>query len=125
MATILLVDDEQPFLDVLTKRLLRRSIGVLAVSTGREALEALRENPAIDVVVLDVKMPVMDGIDTLKAIKREFPLMKVLVLTAYPTVKSPEEWIDLGAFTCLMKPQDIEGLLAAIESAREVRGAQY
>jgi len=82
MATILLVDDEQPFLDVLTKRLLRRSIGVLAVSTGREALEALRENPAIDVVVLDVKMPVMDGIDTLKAIKREFPLMKVLVLTA-------------------------------------------
>jgi len=119
MPTILLVDDEHPFRHVLAKRLLRRGIGVAAVAGGHEALEALRTTPDIDVVVLDVKMPNMDGIDTLKAIKREFPLMKVVVLTTYPTVKSPEEWIDLGAFTCLMKPQDIEGLLAAIESARE------
>ncbi|MCA1962279.1 MAG: response regulator [Desulfomonile sp.] len=119
MSTILLVDDERPFLDVLTKRLLRRGIDVLAVSGGREALEALQRSQEIDVVVLDVKMPVMDGIDTLKAIKRDYPLMKVVVLTAYPTVKSPEEWVDLGAFECLMKPQDIDGLLDVIDRARE------
>jgi len=118
MAKILLVDDEQPFLDVLTKRLLRRGFDVVAVPSGRQALDELRTNPNVDVVVLDVKMPVMDGIDTLTQIRREFPLIKVVILTAFPTMRSPEEWTDLGAFTCLMKPQDIEGLLNVVESAR-------
>jgi DNA-binding NtrC family response regulator len=119
MAKILLVDDEQPFLDVLTKRLMRRGFDVVAVPGGEEALQELRTNPNVDLVVLDVKMPVMDGIDTLKAIKREFPLIKVMVLTAFPTIRSPDEWKDLGACTCLMKPQDLDGLLTAIERARD------
>lgn len=119
MPTILLVDDEHSFLDVLSRRLTRRGFEVIAVAGGREALDELRTNPDVDVVVLDVKMPVMDGIDTLKAIKREHPLKKVVVLTAFPTVQSSEEWTAMGAAACLMKPQDIDGLLDAIEGAQD------
>jgi DNA-binding NtrC family response regulator len=117
---ILLVDDEQAFLDVLTKRLARRNIDVGSATGGREALEMLAADPAIDLVILDVKMPVMDGIETLGEIKRAYPLLPVIILTAHPTVKSSPEWKSLGAVDCLMKPHEMEQLLSAIETARQL-----
>lgn len=117
---VLLVDDEQAFLDVLTKRLARRKMDVGIATGGREALEVLASDPSIDLVILDVKMPVMDGIETLTEIKRAYPLLPVIVLTAHPTVKSSPEWKSLGAFDCLMKPHEMEQLLSAIETARQL-----
>lgn len=115
---VLLVDDEEAFLNVLTKRLARRNINVGVAMGGREALEALAEDSLVDLVILDVKMPVMDGIETLAEIKRAYPLLPVIILTAYPTVKTSTEWKNLGAFDCLMKPHDMDQLLTAIENAR-------
>lgn len=121
-ARVLLVDDEEAFLNVLTKRLARRKIDVRIATGGREALDALAGDVAIELVILDVKMPVMDGIETLAEIKQAHPLLPVIILTAYPTVKTSTEWTSLGAFDCLMKPHDMEQLLAAIENARPHAG---
>ncbi len=71
---VLLVDDEAPFVDTMTKRLTKRKLTVFKSYSGEEALETLKENSQIDLVILDVKMPGMDGIETLKEIRKEFPL---------------------------------------------------
>ena len=73
-AFVMLVDDEVPFVETMTKRLSKRQLTVIAAYSGREALEKLEKN-AVDVVILDVKMPGMDGIETLKEIKGAHPLV--------------------------------------------------
>ena len=70
---VLLVDDEIGFVEAITRRLVKRDLNVISAFSGPEALESLSNNKNLDVVVLDVKMPGMDGIDTLKEIKKEFP----------------------------------------------------
>ena len=79
-ATVLAVDDERDFLKFLVRRLAARNLDMASAESGMEALEYLAENP-VDVVVLDMKMPGMDGLQTLKEIRKRFPLVEVIMLT--------------------------------------------
>ena len=115
---VLLVDDEVPFVETMTKRLSKRELMVLPAYSGREALEKLEKN-GVDVVILDVKMPGMDGIETLREIKRVHPLVEVIMLTGHATVETAVEGMRLGAFDYLMKPCEIEELLAKVNEAKE------
>jgi DNA-binding NtrC family response regulator len=118
IAKVLLVDDEVPFVEALSKRLDKRGIKVIPAFSGSEALEKLAGDSSIDSVVLDVKMPGMDGIDTLKAIKASYPLVEVVMLTGHATVESAIEGMKLGALDYLMKPCDMDVLLAKIRDAK-------
>jgi DNA-binding NtrC family response regulator len=113
----MLVDDEVPFVETMLKRLEKRHLEVKTAYSGREALESLAEYQNTDVVILDVKMPGMDGIETLKKMKASYPLTEVVMLTAHATVESAIEGMKLGAFDYLMKPCDMEQLMSKIEEA--------
>ena len=115
---VLLVDDEVPFVETMSKRLTKRQLMVLSAYSGREALEKLEKN-AVDVVILDVKMPAMDGIETLREIKKSHPLVEVIMLTGHATIETAVEGMRLGAFDYLMKPCEIEELLAKVGEAKE------
>jgi DNA-binding NtrC family response regulator len=117
LAKILLVDDEVPFVETMTKRLTRREIEVIPAYSGDEALKKLKEHTDVEVVVLDVKMPGMDGIETLREIKRQFPLVEVIMLTGHATVESAIEGLKMGAFDYLMKPSEIETLVSKVTEA--------
>lgn len=116
---LLLVDDEKAFLDTITKRLEKRQVNVSAVYSGEDALTFLKEKEKIEVVVLDVKMPGMDGIQTLKEIKQAFPLVEVIMLTGHATVETAIMGMKIGAFDYLMKPCDIDQLLEKVAEAAE------
>ena len=119
---VMLVDDEVPFVETMTKRLAKRDLKVTAAFSGQEALEALDKHADVDVVILDVKMPGMDGIETLKEIRSRFPLVEVIMLTAHATVESAIEGMKFGAFDYLMKPCDMRQLLGKVdEAARKKR----
>jgi DNA-binding NtrC family response regulator len=114
---ILLVDDEAPFVETMTKRLTKRDLNVITAFSGEEALERLNNHRNTDVVILDVKMPGMDGIETLSKIRNKFPLTEVIMLTGHATVESAIEGMKLGAFDYLMKPCEIEQLMAKVQEA--------
>jgi DNA-binding NtrC family response regulator len=114
---VLLVDDEAPFVETMTKRLVKRELRVITAFSGKAALETLDNNRNVDVVILDVKMPGMDGIETLREIKKAHPLIEVIMLTAYATVESAIEGMKLGARDYLMKPCDMDVLLAKVQDA--------
>jgi DNA-binding NtrC family response regulator len=114
---VLLVDDEAPFVETMTKRLTKRSLEVLTALSGEEALDVLKKDDRIDVVILDVKMPGMDGIETLKAIRGDFPLVEVIMLTGHATVETSIDGMRLGAFDYLMKPCDMEVLMEKVNTA--------
>ena len=116
-AVVLLVDDEVPFVEALTKRLSKRDLTVMSAFSGNEALEVLAKEAKIDVVILDVKMPGMDGIDTLKEIKKEYPLVEVIMLTGHATVESAIDGMKMGAFDYLMKPINIDALVNILHKA--------
>jgi DNA-binding NtrC family response regulator len=117
--SILIVDDEQQFVETLVKRLSKRGVRVNAAYSGTEALEVLADSTAakVDVVVLDVKMPGMDGIETLAALKERHPLIEVVMLTGHATVESAIEGMKRGAFDYLMKPCDLDLLMEKINQA--------
>jgi len=122
IAKLLLVDDEEAFVETMTKRLTKRDFEVLVAFNGNEALNRLQESSSIEVVILDVKMPGMDGIETLREIKRRHPLVEVVMLTGHATVETAIEGMKLGAFDYLMKPCDMEQLVAkATEAAAKKR----
>ncbi len=117
MIKLLLVDDEKAFLDTITKRLEKRDLKVSAVYSGQDALDELGKNKKIEVVLLDVKMPGMDGIQTLIEIKKNFPLVEVIMLTGHATVESAIDGMKIGAFDYLMKPCDIDVLVNKVTDA--------
>jgi DNA-binding NtrC family response regulator len=117
VANVLLVDDEIPFVETMTKRLKKRDLEVMSAHNGPDALKALEDHPGIEVVILDVKMPGMDGIDTLKEIKKSFPLTEVIMLTGHATVESAIDGMKLGAFDYLMKPCDNDQLMEKVKEA--------
>ncbi len=117
IATIMLVDDEVPFVEAMTKRLTRRDLSVEQAFSGKEALNKLTAGSQAEVVILDVKMPGMDGIETLQAIKGKVPLVEVIMLTGHATVESAIEGMRLGAFDYLMKPCDMDHLIAKVKEA--------
>jgi len=112
---ILLVDDEAPFVETMTKRLSKRDLNIITAFSGEEAIEKLDRHRNTDVVILDVKMPGMNGIETLEKIRSQFPLMEVVMLTGHATVESAIEGMKLGAFDYLMKPCEIEQLIAKVQ----------
>ncbi|MFA5903657.1 MAG: response regulator [Desulfobacula sp.] len=114
---LLLVDDEKAFLDTITKRLEIRDIDVSAVYSGKEALAEIEKNKTVEVIVLDVKMPEMDGIQTLVELKRKAPLVEVIMLTGHATVETAIDGMKLGAFDYLMKPCDIDALIGKVKGA--------
>ncbi|MDM8526486.1 response regulator [Desulfococcaceae bacterium HSG8] len=113
---VLFVDDETDFLDTLMKRMKKRGVNVSGVKSGEESLDALARNPA-DVIVLDVRMPGMDGIQTLREIKKADPLVEVIMLTGHASLEVAKEGMELGAFDYLMKPVDIDELLYKLQDA--------
>jgi DNA-binding response OmpR family regulator len=113
---VLVVDDEEDFLKALVTRLELRGMDVRGVTSGDEALETLAER-SFDVVVLDIKMPGMDGIDVLRAIRREHTGTAVLVLTGHASQELSEEGRSLGAFDYLIKPVKLEKILERIAAA--------
>jgi len=115
---VMLVDDEVPFVDTMTKRLSKRNLEIVTAYSGHEALEKLSADSSVDVVILDVKMPGMDGIDTLREIKKAHPIVEVIMLTGHATVETGIEGMKLGAFDYLMKPCDIEQLMAKVKEAK-------
>lgn len=121
LAKVLLVDDEVPFVDTMVKRLSKRDFEIFTAYSGQEALEQLAAHHSLDVVVLDVKMPGMDGIATLKEIKARFPLVEVIMLTAHATVESAIDGMKLGAFDYLMKPAEIEELVDKVKRAEKIK----
>ena len=112
----LLVDDEEEFLKTLVKRLSKRNIKAEGVGNGEEALMILDRNP-MDVVVLDVRMPGMDGIEVLRVIKKNYPLIEVVMLTGHASMEVAIEGMEIGAFDYLMKPVDIDELVYKLQDA--------
>jgi DNA-binding NtrC family response regulator len=115
---VLIVDDEIDFLETIVKRLKRRKVDATGIDSGAKALELL-EKEHFDVVILDVRMPGMDGIETLKEMKRKRPLMEVIMLTGHASVESGVQGMQYGAFDYVMKPADIDDLLQKIQEAYE------
>jgi DNA-binding NtrC family response regulator len=116
---VLLVDDETPFLEITEKRLAARNVETLTATTGEECLEKLAAHETLDVVVLDMKMPGMDGIDVLKNIKKDYPLIEVIMLTGHGTMETAIKAMKKGAFDFLVKPFNIDELLFNIETATQ------
>jgi DNA-binding NtrC family response regulator len=117
---IMLVDDEERFLTTTRKLLAKKGIDTVIAAGGKEALDLLkREN--IHVVILDVKMPGMDGDEVLKKIKTRFPLVEVIMLTGHATVESAVEGLKSGATDYLMKPIGIDELIQKATEAFEKR----
>ncbi len=116
--TVLLVDDEADFLETLLKRLNKRQIAAFGAGSGETALDWLGRNQA-DLVVLDVKMPGMDGIQTLREIKRRHPAIEVLMLTGHADMDAAMEGMEEGAFDYLMKPIRLDTLIYRLQDAHE------
>ena len=114
---IMLVDDEAPFVETMAKRLAKRNIEIITAFSGEEGLEKLQMNQNLDVIVLDVKMPGKDGLETLKEIKTVSPLIEVIMLTGHATVESGIRGMKLGAYDFLMKPCEIEELVSKVADA--------
>jgi len=117
IANVLLVDDEKAFVETMAKRLAKRDLNVAKAFGGKEALECLAKNDDIEVVILDVKMPGMDGNETLKEIKKLYPLVEVIMLTGHATVDSAIEGMKQGALDYLMKPCEMEQLMAKVDES--------
>lgn len=117
IAKVLLVDDEKPFVDTMIKRLNKREIEMVPAYDGQEALAQLEKDSHIEVVILDIKMPVMDGMEALQRIKSKHPLVEVIMLTGHATVETGIEGMKMGAFDYLMKPCDTDELVAKVQEA--------
>jgi DNA-binding NtrC family response regulator len=115
---VLLIDDEEAFVSALEKRLTTRNLRVLSAHDGQQGLSKLADEPDVDVVLLDVKMPGIDGISTLREIKKNHPIVEVIMLTGHATVDSAIEGMKLGAYDFLMKPCEIDELLAKVDEAK-------
>jgi DNA-binding NtrC family response regulator len=113
---IMLVDDEERFLQTTKKMLAKKGYDAITVTSGEECLKKL-ENELVHVVILDVKMPGMDGVETLKHIKQKFPMIEVIMLTGHATAESAVEGLKLGATDYLTKPTNFEDLITKAEEA--------
>ena len=120
---VLFVDDEIDFLETLMKRMKKRGVDVAGVGSGEQALYYLNKQP-VDVIVLDVRMPGIGGINTLKEIKKMDPLMEVIMLTGHASIEAAIEGMQSGAFDYLMKPADFDELFYKLQDAVKRRTIQ-
>ncbi|WP_457551779.1 response regulator [Desulfobacula sp.] len=117
---VLLADDEKEFIDTLSQRLELRDFAVTTVYSGESAI-AMAEKIDFDVIILDVLMPEITGIDALKEIKIHPPLTPVILLTGEATVENAIQGMKLGAFDFLMKPADTDRLVEKINQANTLK----
>lgn len=115
---VLLVDDEREFVQTLSERLLMRDMGSAVAYDGESALELIREDEP-EVMILDLRMPGIDGIEVLKRVKESQPDIEVIILTGHGSEADREICMDLGAFAYLHKPVDIDALSETIKKANE------
>lgn len=115
---ILLVDDEAGFVDVMAKRLEKRGFEVAAAYSGNEAVQVMRRAD-FDIVVLDLKMEGMDGLEVLRIFKVMAPELPVIILTGHGCLSSAEEGLKMGAADYISKPYDFEKLVEKIRSIAE------
>jgi len=115
---ILLVDDETDFVETLTKRFRIRKIQVASASNGPDALKLL-EGQEFDVAILDVRMPGMDGMELLRAIRARHPLTEVIMLTGHASLETGMQGMNLGAYDYVLKPADFDELLDKVRRAAE------
>jgi DNA-binding response OmpR family regulator len=116
---VLIVDDEEELVSALVERLALRGVQAVGVMTGDAALERLAGEP-YDVVLLDVKMPGLGGLELLQRIKSERPTLQVVLLTGHSSEQDAERGTELGAFDYLMKPVKIDDLMRVLQAAAEV-----
>jgi DNA-binding NtrC family response regulator len=122
-ARVLIVDDEKDFVEMFALRLQGQGEKVSTAHSGKEALKVL-ENTLIDVVILDIRMPGMDGIDTLKQIKQFHPIIEVIMLTGHGSTQTAVEGMKLGAFDYMIKPADFDDIKLKIKNARKRKDEQ-
>jgi DNA-binding NtrC family response regulator len=115
---VLLVDDEQGYLEVLQKRMTRRGLGVTTAVSGPDAVQLARRQ-TFDVAVVDLKMEDMDGIEVLKVLKMMDPGLAVIILTGHGSEQAAREGMALGAFDYLTKPCELNDLLERIYASQE------
>jgi DNA-binding NtrC family response regulator len=113
----LLVDDEEEFVTAIVERLRKRGFTVECALTGTEALNKIEKNDSIDVVILDIRLPDIDGIDVLRNIRKKHPLIEVIIISGFATINSAVESLKLGAFDYLEKPFDINDLISKAKKA--------
>ncbi|MDJ0763850.1 MAG: response regulator [Myxococcota bacterium] len=115
---VLIVDDEQEYATALAERLTMRNLDVATADSGESALAALEKRP-VDVVVLDVMMPGMGGLDVLVEIKKHYPKVSVLLLSGHAEMQTAIKGMELGAYDYLVKPVNIDELIYKIEDAHQ------
>ncbi|MFH1091314.1 MAG: response regulator [Pseudomonadota bacterium] len=119
---LLLVDDEEGYLEVLSKRLTKRRLEVLTAESGAAAIQALKRYD-FDVAVVDLKMEDMDGIEVMKVLKKMDPNLAVIILTGHGSEQAARDGLAQGAFDYLTKPCDLSDLLAKIREAHAAKSA--
>ena len=117
---VLLVDDEEEFLDIMSERMRNRGMEVVTASSAKEALEKI-EKELFDAIILDFMMPEMNGLETIKAIKEKKPELQVILLSGQATLEKGVEAMKLGALDVVEKPAEMETLVAKIKKAGSKR----
>jgi len=121
---VLLVDDEEGYVNVLSNRLSKRKIDVMKAYSGSEAIQVLRKND-FDVAVVDLKMEDIDGIEVLKIFKKMDPRLEVIMLTGHGSEQAARDGIQFGAFDYLTKPCELQELVDKIREAHEKRKGSW
>jgi DNA-binding response OmpR family regulator len=117
---VLVVDDEPDFLDSIVRRLQLRGLDAQGVNRGQAALDMMAQSP-VDVVVLDIKMPGLSGLETLRHIRSRYPTVGVIVLTGHASHELNATGLELGAFDYLIKPVKLDDVVERIHSAIEAQ----
>jgi DNA-binding response OmpR family regulator len=115
---VLLVDDEREFIQTLSERLLMRDMGSAVAYDGESALNLIKDDEP-EVIIVDLKMPGVDGFDVLRKVKATRPQIEVIILTGHGSEEDRQLCMDLGAFAYLQKPLDINELSDTIQQANE------
>ena len=113
---VLLVDDEEEFVETLSERIQLRELGSQVALNGEEALKIV-EDEVPDVMVLDLKMPGIDGMEVLRRIKKAYPEVQVIMLTGHGSEKDEKEARNIGAYDYLQKPVNLEAIVQSIKKA--------
>ena len=114
---LLLVDDEKEFVVAITERLRKRGFIADCVFSGKDALNQLEKKNSIDVVILDIRLPDIDGTEILKKIKAKHPLIEVIIISGYAAIDSAVESLKRGAFDYLEKPFELNDLISKAKQA--------
>ena len=117
---LMIVDDEEDFLNAIRRSLEIRDFHVTTANRGEKALEIAKSNP-VDIAIVDLKMPGMNGLETLEALKKAHPWMEIIILTGHGTIDSAVEATQSGAYSYLQKPCELDTLMKMLIEAYKKR----